>query len=88
MGPSECNHIQQRRASNRLEIDPKGEEEVVGVKEGGHQELSGLGDLQSHLHVRRCNRGSGWVYARRHHYEGQEAHERQQVVLHPEHTGR
>lgn len=30
MGPSECNHIQQRHASNRPEIDPKGvEEEVV-----------------------------------------------------------
>lgn len=29
MGPGECNHIQQRRASNRPEIDPKGEEEVV-----------------------------------------------------------
>lgn len=27
MGPSECNHIQQRRASNRPEIDPQGEEE-------------------------------------------------------------
>lgn len=29
MGPSECNHIQQRHASNRPEIDPKGVEEVV-----------------------------------------------------------
>lgn len=34
MGPGECNHIQQRRASNRPEIDPEGEGEEVGVDVG------------------------------------------------------
>lgn len=36
MGPSECNHIQQQHASNRPEIDPKGEgeEEEVVVNAG------------------------------------------------------
>lgn len=34
MGPSECNHIQQRHASNRPEIDPEGEEEAVAVNAG------------------------------------------------------
>lgn len=37
VGPSECNHIQRRRVSNRPEIDPEDEEEVVnmGVGVGG-----------------------------------------------------
>lgn len=35
MGPSECNHIQQRHASNRPEIDPKGEEEEAAVVDAG-----------------------------------------------------
>lgn len=31
VGPSECNHIQWRRVSNRPEIDPEDEEEVVNM---------------------------------------------------------
>lgn len=31
MGPSECNHIQRRRVSNRPEIDPEDEEEVLNM---------------------------------------------------------
>lgn len=36
VGPSECNHIQLRRVSNRPEIDPEDEEEVVNMGGGGH----------------------------------------------------
>lgn len=35
VGPSECNHIQLRWVSNRPEIDPKDEEEVVNIWGGG-----------------------------------------------------
>lgn len=61
MGPCECNHIQQRHASNRLEIDPEGEEEVIvnagplGAVRNGCPSVSPS--------LRQMQQGSHWVCA-------------------------
>lgn len=62
MGPSECNHIQQRHASNRPEIDPKGEEGEVVVNVGPLGAVRAGRPSVSPSH-RQTQQGSARVYA-------------------------
>lgn len=68
VGLSECNHIQQQHASNRPEIDPEGEEEVLNAGPLGAVRAERPSVSPSHGEMQQ---GSAWVYTGWHHDGGE-----------------